>query len=426
MKKNGIRLLTVQIMLVFAMHVQAGEPVRHWTHFRGSDLNGIADGVGYPVQWGQDEGIAWKTVIHGRGWSSPVVYGDQVWLTTATEDGSELYAVCLDFESGDIVFDIKVFVPDAVKSKHDVNSYATPTPAIEKGFVYVHFGKYGTACIRTDTGEVVWTWDEVTCAHAQGPASSVFIYKDMLILHMEGTDVQWIVALDKATGETIWKTHRNEEFYEHLAPIGKKAYVTPIVMDVDGRELLISNGSAVCNAYDVYTGEEVWYIVQGEDSTISMPFQEGGILYFYTSFVTPEQGSSYCELFAVDPNGEGDLSGNILWRKQAPILQLLTPVLKEGLIYTIDTRSQLLCLDAVTGETVWSEQLRGRYNASPVWADGLVYFSSVRGETLVLRAGRTYDLVAENQLEGEVWATPAFVDGSVLMRTSRYLYKITE
>ena len=155
-----------------------------------------------------------------------------------------------------------------------------------------------------------------------------------------------------------------------------------------------------------------------------MPFQENGTLFFYTSFVSPADGPTYCELFAVDPRGEGDLSGNILWRVSSPILQLLTPVVKEGLIYTVDTRGQLLCLDALTGETVWSHQLRGRYNASPVWADGLVYVSSTRGETLVLRAGRTYDPVAENRLEGEIWATPAFVDGSVLMRTSRYLYKI--
>lgn len=424
MKKNGIRLLTIQFMLVFALHVQAGEPVRQWTHFRGPALSGIAEGDGYPVHWDNDNGIAWKTEIHGRGWSSPVVYGDQIWLTTATAEGERLFAVCLDYHTGVVLHDIMVFEPDTVKSKHDINSYATPTPAIEEGFVYVHFGKYGTACIDTGSGEIAWTWDEIRCAHVQGPASSVFIYRHMLILHLEGTDVQWIVALDKRSGEVIWKTHRREEFYAPLAPIGKKAYVTPVVMEVDGRELLISNGSAVCNAYDVYTGEEIWHIVQGEDSTIAMPFEENGILYFYTSFVSPEEGSKYCELFAVDPRGQGDISASIIWRLRSPILQLLTPVVKDGLIYTVDTRALLLCVDALTGETVWSQQLRGRYNSSPVWADGLVYVSSAQGETLVMHAGKKHEVVAENQLDGEIWATPAFVDGSVLMRTSRYLYKI--
>lgn len=426
MKKYAVGLMVMIVATITGCQIFESEPARSWTHFRGSALNGIAEGDGYPVQWSPEQGIAWKTEIHGRGWSSPVVFGDQVWLTTATADGREMFAVCLDYDTGEVVFDIKVFVPEQVLSIHDVNSYATPTPAIEEGFVYVHFGKYGTACIDTENGEVLWTWDEIRCAHVQGPGSSLFLYKDMLILHLEGTDVQWIVALDKHTGREVWKTHRQERFYEHLKPIGKKAYVTPIVMEVDGRELLISNGSAVCNAFDVYTGEEIWYIEQGEDSTIAMPFEEDGTLFFYTSFVTTEDGPAYCELFAVDPRGEGDLSGNILWRVSSPILQLLTPVVKDGLIYTVDTRGQMLCLDALTGETVWSHRLRGRYNASPVWADGLVYVSSIRGETLVLREGKTYDPVAENHLEGEIWATPAFVDGAVLMRTSKYLYKITE
>jgi outer membrane protein assembly factor BamB len=425
MTRTGIRVLIIIAIQIAGLSLMAGEPVRQWTHFRGSALVAIVEDGEYPVHWSQAEGVAWKTEIHGRGWSSPVVYGDQVWLTTAPADGHALYAVCIDFESGKVIHDIRVFEPDTVKSIHDVNSYATPTPAIEDGYVYVHFGKYGTACIRTDTGELVWTWDEIRCAHVQGPGSSVILHKEMLILHLEGTDVQWIVALDKHTGREVWRTHRQEAFYAHLAPIGKKAYITPIVMEVDGRELLISNGSAVCNAFDVNTGEEVWHIAQGEDSTISMPFHEHGTLYFYTSFVSPAEGSSYCELFAVDPNGQGDISGNILWRVQSPILQLLTPVVKDGLIYTVDSRSLLICIDALTGETVWSEQLRGKYNASPIWANGLVYISSTRGETLVVRAGKTYDLVAENRLDGEIWATPAFVAGSVLLRTSSYLYKLT-
>lgn len=412
------------VLVVLALETAGQE--RQWSHFRGSALDGIAGEGHYSTVWSNDKNIAWKTEIHGRGWSSPVVYGNQVWVTTAPSDGKELYAVCVDYDTGEILHDIKVFEPDTVRRIHDVNSYATPTPAIEEGYVYVHFGKYGTACLRTETGEVVWTWDELQCAHVQGPGSSLMIYKDLLIVHLEGTDVQYIVAIDKRTGRVRWKAERPQECYEHLAPIGKKAYVTPVVISVDGQELLISNGSAVCNAFDVYTGEEVWRIEQGEDSTISMPFYENGVVYFYTSFVTPAEGASYCELMAVDPRGRGDIAAtNILWRHKSPILQLLTPVIKDGLIYTVDTRAQLICLDALTGETIWTESLRGRYNSSPIWANDLVYVNSTRGETLVLRAGRVYDPVAENILEGEIWATPAFVDGSIIMRTSKFLYKIS-
>jgi len=398
----------------------------NWTHFRGSALNGIADDSIYPVSWNDSTNIEWFIPVEGRAWSSPVVYGNQVWLTSASVDGKEMFVLCLDLESGNEIYHINLFNPDTVYGKHAVNTYATPTAAIEDGYVYVHFGRYGTACINTSTGEKVWERTDMQCNHVQGPGSSLFIYENKLIVHMEGTDVQDIYALDKKTGRTIWKASRNNNFYKALKDIGKKAYVTPIVIDVDGRKLMISNGSAVCNAYDIETGEEVWYIVQGEDSTISMPVEYEGKIYFYTSFITPEEGERYCELWCVDPKGEGDLTENILWRKKSAELQLLTPVIKDGLLYTVDTRGVLYCLDAEDGTIIWQEKLKGKYNSSPVIAGDHVYISSTRGDTYVFKTGLTYQLLVENKLPGEIWATPAFVDGAILMRTSKGLYKIVE
>ncbi len=428
MRKN---VLISQLILLFflfvGLQVSGAETPRHWTHFRGSDLSGMTSETGFPVEWDHEKNVVWRAEIPGKGWSSPVVYGDQIWVTTAPAEGGPMDAVCLDFSTGEILHQIRIVEPDSIYRIHDVNSYATPTAAIEEGFVYIHFGKYGTACIETSSGEIVWFRDDLRCAHIQGPGSSVMIHDEKLIVHMEGVDVRWIYALDKRSGEIIWQTHRAEEPYEHLAPIGKKAYTTPIVIEVDGRELLISNGAAVCNAYDVETGEEIWSYVRGEDSTMAMPVESEGIVYFYTSFFTPEEGGRHCELVAVDPGGTGDIEhSHVLWRVPSPSFQLLTPVVKDGLVYTVDARGTLLCLDARTGETIWSELLRGRYNSSPIYADGLIYFNSVRGETLVIREGRTYDQVAENLVEGEIWATPAFVDGAILLRTSEYLYKIME
>jgi outer membrane protein assembly factor BamB len=242
---------------------------------------------------------------------------------------------------------------------------------------------------------------------------------------MEGSDIQYIIALDKSTGETVWRVDRPKEIMDKLEWIGKKAYITPIIVKVNGKDLLISNGAAVCIAYDPETGKEIWRIVQGEDSTISMPSEENGIIYFYTGFVTPPGGDPYAELMAVDPDGEGDIAAsNILWRVSSPILQLLSPLVKDGLVYTIDSEGTLLCIDAKTGETIWSEKLKGKYNSSPVCVAGHVYFSSIKGETLVIKEGRELEIVARNNLDGEIWATPAIVDGSILMRTSKYLYKI--
>jgi outer membrane protein assembly factor BamB len=277
--------------------------------------------------------------------------------------------------------------------------------------------------VKTKDGSVVWKRSDLNCDHVQGPGSSPIIYKNLLILHLEGVDVQYIVALDKITGKTVWKKDRPKDCYDKLVPIGKKAYITPIIINVKGKDLLISNGSAVCIAYNPETGEEVWKVIQGEDSTISMPFSEDGIVFFYTGFVTPKEGDRYCELLAVDPSGSGDVTKtHILWHIKSPILQLLTPLVKDGLIYTIDSMNNLFCLDAKTGKTVYTKRLTGKYNASPVYSGGNIYFTSTNGETLVIKEGRNLEIIARNKLKGEVFATPAITHKSIIIRAGTNLY----
>ena len=398
----------------------------NWTHFRGSNLDGISTDSLVPVSWNDTTNIIWETDIRGRGWSSPIVYGNQVWVTTATVDGKEMSGICVDFKTGKQVYDILLFKQDSIYSKHSVNTYATPTPCIEKGFVYLNFGSSGTACVDTQTGKIIWKRDDLKCDHMQGTGSSPMLYKDLLILHYEGTDQQFIVALNKKSGETIWKSERPQEYYDPLSPVGKKAYVTPIVVNVDGKDLLISNGAAVCIAYEVETGKEVWRFIQGEDSTIAMPFAENGVVYFYTSFVTPTDGEKYIEMVAIDPSGSGDITktDKVLWRIKSPILQLLTPLIKDGIIYTVDSRNILTVIDARSGIPLYTKKLKNKFNSSPVYAGGKVYFTSVKGETLVLKAGRTLEILSENKLPGDLFATPAIAQNSILIRNEFSLYRI--
>jgi outer membrane protein assembly factor BamB len=423
---NRIPILAVLFLALLACGESSSrQNVRNWTHFRGSNLDGKSEGSGFPVRWTGSENVAWRAEIPGRGWSSPVVFGDQVWCTTATLDGKEMYAVCTDFNTGKNLHYLKVFAPDKVFRKHSINSYATPTPAIEPGFVYVHFGRYGTACIDTEKGSIIWKRNDLECRHVQGPGSSPVLYGDLLILHLEGTDVRYIIALDKKTGKTAWKADRPAEPYNPLREIQKKAYITPLVIQEGGRDLLISNGAAVCIAYDPSTGDEIWRIVKGAESTVAMPVESGGLVYFNTGYEVSPEGEKYCELLAVDPGGMGDVThSHVRWSIKLPFMQLSTPVVNRGLIYIIDSEARFLCLDAKTGETVWSEQLKGKYNSSPILADGRLYFSSTKGVTTVISEGRTMKVLAENTLEGEIWATPAFPEGSILLRTSEYLYRI--
>ena len=427
MNKPLITYVPVLLLSLLSGIVFCQPANENWTHFRGSRLDGIAEVKSAPIKWTADSNIVWKTAIHGRGWSSPVVFGNQVWLSTATDDGKEMYAVCVDYESGEILHDIRVFTPEKIYGKHSINSYATPTPVIESGYVYMHYGRYGTACLSIADGSIVWTRTDLECRHVQGPGSSPVLYKDLLILHLEGTDERYIIALDKSSGETIWKVDRPVEPYEPLTHIGTKAYSTPLILNVNGNDQLISNGSAVCIAYEPETGKEIWRVVRGAESTVAMPIAEAGVVYFYTGFMVDEEGNKFSELLAVNPEGTGDITdSHVLWKRSTPILQILTPVLHKGLIHTVESDGKQYCIDAKTGEILWIQKLKGKYHASPVYADGKVYFSSIRGKVMVLGHGPEYEFLAENQLEGEIWATPAILRDRILIRTSKYLYLIGE
>src|SRR5262249_13957246 len=195
-----------------------------WPDYRGPWHDGHAappgetKPVGLPLHWGEDENVKWKTPIPYRGWSSPVVLGGQVWLTTATADGHDVFAVCVDADSGKVLFNEKLFHSDNPEPLgNPLNRYASPSPVIEPGRVYVHFGSYGTACLDTATAKVIWERHDLPCRHFRGPGSSPVLFKDLLILSLDGIDLQYLVALNKKTGETVWKTDRTAEWNDLTA-----------------------------------------------------------------------------------------------------------------------------------------------------------------------------------------------------------------
>ena len=426
-RTHSIRIYLI-ITFIFILGIQFTQAQQdNWTHFRGSNLNGIATIAKAPVLWNDSTNILWKTNIEGKGWSSPVVFGNQIWLTTALDNGKKMIGVCLDVDSGKKIYDLTLFQPDTIQSKHSMNTYATPTCCIEEGFVYVHFGTYGTACVNTSNGEVVWKRTDLRCQHAQGPGSSPILYKNLLILHFDGTDVRYVVALDKKTGKTVWKVNRPEELYKGMAPIAKKAYITPIIVNVKGKDLLISNASTACIAYEPETGKEVWRIVNGHETTIASPIEEKGTIYYFTSWMAAKPDEEqYIDLVAANPDGKGDITKtNVLWKINKPIDQLSSAVVKDGKIYFVDSKNVLFCLDAKTGKEIYSEKMKQKYNASPIYAAGNIYFTSVKGETTVIKAGDKLQVVAENKLTvGEVYSTPAFVRNSMLFRSDKSLYRI--
>lgn len=391
-----------------------------WPGFRGPAGDGHADAARIPLEWSATRNVTWQTAIHGEAWSSPVVSGNDVWLTTATADGTELSVVCVDLSSGAIRIDRKVFDVENPPDIRKYNTYASPTPVILDGRLYASWGSAGLACLDAATGDTLWERRDLPCDHYRGAGSSPIIHDGKLYLHYDGFDHQYVVALDIATGETIWRTDRPHNFGTDNGD-HKKAYATPLVIDVNGREQLISPTSKGAFAYDPATGAEIWRITFDRFSTAARPLYAHGLVYLSTGF-----GRS--EIIAVRPDGEGDVTAtHIAWHEKKLMPSKPSPLLVGDLMFTIyDDGGVATCLDALTGEKVWQERIGGNYTASPLYAGGRVYFFCEDGRTTVIRAAREYERLAENELGDGVMASPAVVGDTLLLRDATHLYRLDD
>ena len=390
-----------------------------WPQFRGPNGAGHYAGA-IAVNWNEEDGVIWKTSIHDRGWSSPVVWNDQVWLTTATRDGHKLYAVCLDKQTGKVIHDIHVFdVEDPQRIAVD-NSYATPTAAVQQGRVFVHFGTYGTACLDTKSGNVIWSCRDLKCDHEinAGPASSPMLVGNNLIVNVDGRDVQYVIAMDADTGETIWKTQRSADFTE--VPVHKrKAYGMPIVAPRGDATQLISTGAQAVYSYDLKSGKELWKVRHHGWSIAPRPVYGHGMVYTTVDRDHPE-------LWAIRLDGSGDITeSHVSWKVTQAMPPRCSPLLIDDLLYLINRQGIASCLNAKTGEIVWKQRLNGMYSASPIYANGLIYCFNEDSTCTVIKPGSRLEVVAINKLEEDIlMATPAVSDHSLFIRTEKHLYRI--
>lgn len=427
-----MRTLIFPVLLVAAPFFGPMAAGGEWPEFRGPWGNGYASApgstkpLGLPLRWSETENVTWKTAIPHRGWSTPVVMGGQVWLTTATEGGHDFFVVCVDAASGKILLNRKLFHCDKPEPLgNNVNRYASPSAAIEPGRVYVHFGSYGTACLDTATFEVLWQRTDLPCRHYRGPASSVILFENLVVLSFDGVDVQYTAALDKKTGRTVWKADRSTVWRDIQAD-GKpfregdyrKAFCTPLIVDVGGKPLMISLGAKAGFAYDPRTGREVWKVRHHSHSSAPRPVFADGRVYITT-------GHGRTEMWAIRVDGQGDVTdSHVVWKFGKGVPATASPLLVDGLIYMVTDGGALTCLEAATGTRVWKHSIGGNYAASPIYADGRLYFLNQRGKTTVLKPGRTFEVLAVNKLAGGFMASPAVVGKALLLRTRTHLYRI--
>jgi outer membrane protein assembly factor BamB len=404
-----------------------------WPRFRGPTGDGVAPAGADPaVEWSETKNVAWKTPLPGRGRSSPVVLGGRVFVTTAVEEGLqrkkvgpddlqfadrvELGAVCLDASSGTILWRTNLRTVEQPDPVHWLNSWATPTPAVEPGRLLCDFGGFGTWCLDPETGKTLWE-KRLPLDHQVGPGSSPALQGGLLFLVRDGRDAQYVAALDAKTGETVWKTERPP--IQVSTPNLKKSFSTPVLIESGGRAELIAIAPHWAVAYEPATGKEIWRLRHGDGFSIgTAPVFGNGMVYLGTGF-------GKANLLAVRAGGTGDVTGtHLAWRVQKGVPGISSPLLVGNHLYWNSDDGVATCVDAATGELRWQERLGQQHVASPVSAGGRVYFFGREGKTTVVKPGDAFERLGENKIDGVVSATPAISGKAVFLRTDTHLYRI--
>ncbi len=370
--------------------------------------------------------MKWKTGTHGKAWSSPVIGNGQVWLTTASEDGKELGVMCMDETTGKVLHDKVLFNVAMPQFCHKFNSYASPTPVLENGRLYISFGSPAVACVDTATCKVMWERRDFVCNHFRGAGSSPVVWGDLLFHHFDGSDAQFIVALDKVTGKTVWNVNRSVD-YKDLQPDGKpeadgdwrKGFGTPHVIEWDGKPLLISSGSKAHYGYEPATGNEVWrFEERSAHSTAARPVVGHGMV-----FLTPGFGGK--QVIALKLGGRGLIEeSGVAWREKKSAPNKPSLILEGEWIFMVDDGGMASCLDAKTGAVNWRERIGGNYSAAPLVAEGRVYFFSEEGKVVVVAAKATFEKLAEGKFDDGFMASPAVSGKALFLRTKGAMIRV--
>ena len=376
-----------------------------WPEFRGPTGQGTSTATNLPAEWSAASNVVWKQAIPGLGWSSPVLAGEKVFLTTAVESNKvlSLRALSLDADTGRTVWSTEIFTPTASRA-HAKNSQASPTPIISGDRLYVHFGPYGTACLDL-AGKVLWRNATLKYSSVHGNAGSPALAGDALIFNCDGSDNPFVAALNKNTGEVLWKFSRQTDAKK------KFSFSTPLVVN----NQVITVGSGGVFALDPKAGKELWRVPFAEGySVVPRPVFGHGLIFISTGFDRPV-------VMAIRPSAD---KAEVAWtlNRAAPNTPSLLLVGTE--LYMVSDAGIASCVDARTGKVHWQERVGGNYSASPVYGDGKIYFQSEEGKGVVLKSGKDFLKLAENQLEEKTLASYAIGDGELFIRTAENLYCI--
>lgn len=429
---KSIPLLFVTFSILTCHSVLRAEGIS-WPDKNGPLHNGCAlskDAQGVPVEWNEETGknVAWKIDLEGFGHSTPVVGDGRIWLTAATEDGKEQFVYAIDTKSGAILHHLKLFEnahPEPLGNV--VNTYASPSCVLEHDAVYVHFGTYGTARLNPKTAEVEWKRRDIPCRHFRGPGSSPVVWNDLIILTFDGIDQQFVTALNKKTGKTVWRTDRSTDFKDRR-PNGvlmqdgdnRKGYGTPATVDVAGQTQLVSVGSRAAFGYDVKTGKEIWTVTHRDFNASAPPL-------FFRNLAIINSGSGGTNLMAIriDESTKGNVDkSHIVWNRTKGNSRLSSPALEGNQLWMLTDNGVLYAIDAENGKELASLRLGGAFVSSPVIAGSHLYACNEDGGVHVITTTIPPKVESQNHLADGMRSSPAVADGAVYLRTFSKLYKI--
>ena len=426
------RLTILALGFAAALLLSTSARGENWPRFRGPNGQGHSSETGLPLHWSGTSNVIWKTAIPGDGWSSPVIWGEKIVLTSATDNGTKCRVFCIDAQGGKIVWD-KHVLDQQPRRKEGKNSYATPTPVTDGRNVFAVFGD-GSVVGLDMTGNVLWTNREVAFYSRHGLGASPILYNDLLIMPYDGSNpvtaagnwpkvddnektgwqIPWdkalLVALDTKTGKRVWTGKRG---------LSRIAHVTPIIASVDGKDQIISGAGDRMQGFDPKTGELIWSIyAQGEGVTPSPVLGEGMVL--------TSSGFEKSTLRGVKLGGaRGDVTAShIAWEQNKGVPTQPSPIYVKSHLYAITDGGIVTCYNPKDGEIVWQERVGGNFCASPVYADGRIYLLSEAGETSVLEPGAQFKVLAKNALGEKCQASMAVSGKRLFIRSDKNLFCI--
>lgn len=410
-----------------------------WPEWRGPSGQGVAVISKLPETFSETSHVTWKTELPGRGHSTPVIAGDVIWMTTAVEKVAtkeeterrlksntgdqplvvlasvSLRLLAVERKSGKLLHDIELLNVKEPQWAHQLNSYASPTPVLAGGRLYAHFGSFGTVCLDTATLKVLWKNEELHVMHENGPGSTAVLWKNRLIAHFDGSDAQFIAAFDTETGKLAWKTKRSGEMDPR--PQQQKAYGTPLVIQSGGLPVVVSPAANNIYGYDPLTGKELWKVHYGElgFSMSALPVADDKMIYFSTAY-----GKS--KVMALKHHGA--TTPEVAWENNKNAPKMCSPLLHDGLLYYVDDGGILSAVDTQTGEAVYRERLGGKFSSSPILVGDKILIGSREGVVSLVKAGRSFQLLSQNTLDGSIMASPSTDGEALFMRTDKALYRI--